>query len=178
MRRGLRTKVNRDTCLSIMRKYLETQIEERRVRLLKIDKERDTALAEKRTYEDALQHLISDGLNDDVKDTDSGTPPQGGFERSPKWLNIMNKLRDRGRSFDAGDMVNIGEEFGYATKIPNARSQISFYLKKGYIRRVRRGRYSIADKGQEVFKKEASTSSPADASNNSSGAATSLVDTN
>lgn len=160
-----------------MRKYLESQIEERRAHLLKMDKERNAVLAELRAYEDSLQHLISDSSNDDGKGADNGAQPSGGFERSPEWQNIMNKLWDRGRSFDAGDMVSIGEDFGYATKIPNARSQISFYVKKGYIRRLRRGRYSITDKGQEVFKEEAPTSSPADASNNSSGAATSLFDT-
>lgn len=154
---------------SVMRKYLESKIKERQNRLLEIEKERQTNLAEKRAYEDTLQHLIAD-----EKCADGGTAPQGGFEKSPEWQNIMTRLRERGRSFSANDLVNIGHEFGYKTKIPNSRSQIAFYMKKGYVRRIRRGLYSITDKGQGAFNVE-EPSDKLEGSSNLTGEASSLA---
>lgn len=86
----------------------------------------------------------------------ASTPPAGSFEMSPKWLAVMNKILSyHHRSFNAGDMVRIGQELGFGTKNANARSQIAFYAKKGYIKRVRHGQYAITAKGQEAFNKEA-----------------------
>ena len=146
-----------------MKKYLETQIKQRREQLIKMDRERDKIAAEKRAYEDALQHLIADDPSG-PHDANVGVSPAGGFAMSEEWRSIMKHLWDQGRSFGAADMVQAGQGLGFDTKTPNVRSQLSFYLKRGYIKRVRRGLYSITVKGQEIFNKEAPADSLADAS--------------
>lgn len=68
--------------------------------------------------------------------------------------------------------MKIGNASGYSTKMQNARSQLAFYMKRGYIKRVRRGVYSISPKGQEVFNKEAPSDGAEGASRETGGVAT------
>ena len=151
-----------------MEKYLQSKILTLTERLREIDREKLLVMAELRAYEDSLHHFISEKETVPEPKTAAAPKPKGSpseFEMSKDWLNVMRELCKRGKAFSAGDMVNVGREIGFNTRTTNARSQLAFYAKKKYVRRVQRGMYAITGDGKAVFQKnEAPSGFPVGAS--------------
>lgn len=144
-----------------MKSYLTSKAESLRQRLIELDREKLTVTAELRAYDDMLHRLEFEEIEQaqQAKEKPKGTPTE--FEMSKDWLRVMQELCKRGKSFSAGDMVQVATENGFGTKTTNARSQLAFYRKKKYVRRIERGLYSITSEGKAVFqKKETPTGKP------------------
>lgn len=154
-----------------MKAYLTDRISNLRARLGDIERERLTLAGELRAYEDALQHFVAEelgssapqpaqvpGPTEQVEPT-SKTKSSTSFEMSPDWLNVMRSLMWQGKPFSAADMMATAEKNGFETKTTNARSQLSFYEKKGYVRRVGRGQYLVTPEGRLTFSKKSGPNS-------------------
>src|ERR1700730_16877183 len=136
----------------LMSTYIESQIASRRARLHELDRERLTVEAELRAYEDALRHLPAAetaetaGISDELH--------TGSFQMTPGWLDTLRTLDVRGRSFKAQDMIAAGASVGFEIKSLNARSQLFQYQKKGIVKRVAAGKYTLTQKGRDMLQKK------------------------
>ena len=72
------------------------------------------------------------------------------------WLDTLRTLDVRGRSFKAQDMIAAGASVGFEIKTLNARSQLFQYQKKGVVKRVAIGKYTLTQKGREMLQKKGS----------------------
>lgn len=131
--------------------YAQENIDQRRKRLIEIDRERVTVAAELRVFEDMLMKF-SEGVSP-VQERPSKAPASsaGAFQMSGEWITVLRMLDARGKSFVAADVVRVARGAGITLSVPAVRSQFSHYLKRGYLRKVGRGKYSITAKGREKF---------------------------
>src|ERR1700730_6386902 len=131
----------------LMSTYIESQIASRRARLHELDRERLTVEAELRAYEDALRHLPA-------AETAEAELHTGSFQMTPAWLDTLRTLDVRGPSFKAHDMIAAGASVGFEIKTLNARSQLFQYQKKGIVKRVATGKYTLTQKGRDMLQKK------------------------
>jgi hypothetical protein len=140
-----------------MSTYIESQIASRRTRLHELDRERLTVEAELRAYEDALRHLpVAETAETPAVSQAVSELHSGSFQMTPAWLNTLRTLDVRGRSFKAHDMIAAGASVGFEIKTLNARSQLFQYQKKGIVKRVAAGKYTLTQKGRDMLQKKGS----------------------
>src|ERR1019366_5391313 len=119
-----------------MREYIDSQIAARRAKLQDLDRQKLTVEAELHAYEEMLNHLeipalpaaTKNGPVDTYQRTARTSPIPS--EMTPAWRKILGGIEELGRSFDAADIVKIGNSVGAPTKMLNARSQIYQWEKK------------------------------------------------
>lgn len=119
-----------------MPSYIENQIAERRQRLLTVDQERLTLLAEIKAYEDALAHT-KEGKS-------AGVRRSAGLNLSDEWIAILRRLDDF-TTFNSGDVELVARGLGFDQTAVNIRSQLSGYTEKGIIRRLGLGKYRVSE---------------------------------
>ena len=143
----------------LMSTYIELQIALRRARLLELDRDRLTIEAELRAYEDALQHLSAAGTAETSAQAQATHAElhSGSFQMTRGWLDTLRTLDVRGRSFRAQDMIVAGASAGFEIKTLNARSQLFQYQKKGVVKRVATGKYTLTQKGRDMLQKKVSS---------------------
>jgi hypothetical protein len=142
-----------------MREYIDSQIAARRAKLQDLDRQKLTVEAELHVYEEMLNHLdipllpatTKNGPGDTYQHTSHMSPIPS--EMTPAWRKILSGIEELGRSFDAADIVKIGNSVGAPTKMLNARSQIYQWEKKDIIQRVRKGKYKVVTKGHDAIRK-------------------------
>ncbi len=144
-----------------MKEYLEHQISELGQRLSELDRERISVQSELRAYKNTLERFLSE-----QKDAPEQRKPlasaaaadspasSSAFKMSSSWVNIFHALHESGKSFNAADIMAMAEKMEFDTKTKNIRAQIFVYKKRGFVRKVNRGRYTVTDKGFARFEKE------------------------
>jgi hypothetical protein len=142
----------------LMREYIDSQIAARRAKLQELDRQKLTVEAELHAYEEMLNHLdiprpaaTKNGSGDVHQRTPRTSPIPS--EMTPAWRKILCGVEELGHSFDAADIVKIGNSVGAPTKMLNARSQIYQWEKKDIIQRVRKGKYKVVTKGHDAIRK-------------------------
>lgn len=137
--------------------YFKENIDQRRHRLQELDREKIAVSAELRVFEDMLLKFTQDEAPiEPVKAVKASALAAGGsaFQMSKEWKAIFKALDTRGRQFDAADIILVGQSLGFTLTTPSVRSQFAHYTKRGYLRKVLRGKYSITPKGRERFAAE------------------------
>lgn len=130
--------------------YIRENIEKREKRLTALDHERVTVLAELGAYKDMLTQFNGSTALPKTAAAPPASSPTA-FQMSPEWTAIIQALDKRGKSFSAADVILIGKGKGISLTVPSVRSQFAHYTKRGYFRKVARGKYMITPKGREKF---------------------------
>jgi hypothetical protein len=153
-----------------MRDFIDSQIAAKRAALDELERKKLTVQAELRTYEEMRAHLNEEVPHEQKPKGPNGSklseriPPAIPHEMTEGWKKILVELGRLGRSFDAADIVKVGDGAGVSIKMLNVRSQLYQWDRKTIITRVRKGRYKLTTKGLALIQKnegsEASASDP------------------
>ena len=157
-----------------MRKYIESQIRDRREKLQKLDRDRLTLQAELRAYEDMLGHLADQGTSmvvtagnlasnkSDAHDAKGAAlivgvgnlqagmaEVQGAgsirpLNLSPQWTGVLQELSQRDK-FTPADCLSVAQSRGINTNDVNVRSQLSIYVSKEILKRLGTGVYAVPE---------------------------------
>jgi hypothetical protein len=116
-----------------------------------LDRRRLKVESELGVYREMLTRFNGSTALMDVPPATPAKPSPSAFAMSPTWITIFTALDKRGRSFDAAEVEALASGLGQSLSIPSIRSQFAHYLKRGYLKKVSRGKYMITPKGREKF---------------------------
>jgi hypothetical protein len=140
----------------IMREFVDSQIIAKRAIVEDFQRKLLAAQAELRAYEEMRGHLDDaplkakiNGAAAVVAERSSAIPT----EMTPGWRTVLCKVGDGGRTFGAGNVAAAAADAGVPAKMTNARSQIYQWQTKHIVTRVRKGKYRLTPKGQELIHK-------------------------
>ena len=65
---------------------------------------------------------------------------------------MFTLLAESGESFRASDVIAAAELVNVPMKVPNVRSQISYYFKRRFLQRAETGKYTLTEAGLNMLR--------------------------
>jgi hypothetical protein len=141
-----------------MNSAIADKIAVKRRQLAELERSIELLRVEIATYEDALSlveltRADSQSARTRSRQTAVSTNQRVRRERgiSPSWRTILERVGRNGpQPVDLDDIARFARDAGLDVSSANLRSQMASYNKRGWLERVRPGRYKLSPAGQQI----------------------------
>jgi hypothetical protein len=141
--------------MSISSEYLKSKIDEKRLAIQRLDRDRERLLGELAAYEDMLAQNDQERRDEEsnknfrIQGSDATFSVTRGRGLSTEWKEILKRLSGRD-SFDYDDAVKEAEKSGSPVDKVKMRSKMHQYVTSQHVERIEDGVFRITDKGREA----------------------------